>query len=1250
MSGNSIPFAFSRNPLSQKIVRGEPSGFGNINANITARPVTAARPSGGVLSSITLNGVTISPSLEDALVVVPSSQLATPGIAQANKVAIAGPLGELTNISSVSCGSLWVNNIQYQPSAGGQAASSDDASSPYLSIAAITPGTATNSTALVMSSNTSIAGLNMLTANHVVVGNACLVGGGEFGSSTYHTGVYHRRDMAIRHEAAMAAPMTVTSLRANQTPSPYVLTGVFAKTIYSEELDIYVAVIVNNLITTNGSAIVWSRNGFSWNMGTNVTNDSSRPMNYNSSSFKCIGYSPELIRFVAYSHGTGAHLSWWSDDGINWQVNYNSPLYSTATFSGMCWNPDRGEFLMTGTRVCAKSTDGITWVAVSGMPVLGSTTISDQCIYHRPSRSYLVATRNMADGSYLARSSDGISWAYVPSVAGSTVGSLGAIAYSPELNIIVASTSESNVVQTNYVVYSTDGGMTFKHANCADKVAGNRILWINWVSKLKMFFSGNDAGAIGHSYDGIAWHYTTGTAIAPSIMWNNKFSTPITRESGGDSRLRFFQTNQVTGTSSSISFTRVGTRIGFGGVPDAVANVSIYSNKDSGGIVKFRSPGNLSIGQIDGDTGKISIRGDVINVIPTLQLNSTTSINSMYLQILSAMCYRSTQTNSTPLSLAIVDSTGALNSSGPLVVDSLTYDSTTHTSASTLSGNHTLLSSSTVGVATANKALTHLNGAVEADLIECLEMRGSSVVVSGSGGACNVSMDSINSLVDMHETNSPSRATLAYTNDLVTRIMVNGGVAGFTTASRVFFVPGINKLVIYNTSTTTLFIASGELSAPTFNTVTAPMATKKVVHVPEVKRTYFLMTSGLMYSTDIVSFKYCNLHAADQINDLAYSPSLRIYVAVSTTNGLLISHNGVDWYRHMNELFSVSAMSATLILWSKHLNMFVGVTSAGLCVYSYNGYHWVSDGNKHLFNSESNALSVQSIAQSTRSGVIVCNSKRSIMYSKDGKVFIPAYSISTSQNRSLEYLLYVDDLDIFICTLTAATSGSNGTYLAMSRDGLRWYHGNGDGLSNISSTAELSYASIPTYNQVTRSIMFTGTATAGLFAMDSTKINAKNFSWTDTLLDSGLFQCDNVNARFGIGISPQYTLHLSRDSAVKPTSATWSTTSDLRLKADIEPADLDKCLETIESIPLKHYRWKDSVYDNKQINDRSQLGWIAQDVEKVLPKSVTVANVFPSVVPDGSCRQLNNDQIIANMYGALQKLIEMDASLDEYFE
>ena len=130
-------------------------------------------------------------------------------------------------------------------------------------------------------------------------------------------------------------------------------------------------------------------------------------------------------------------------------------------------------------------------------------------------------------------------------------------------------------------------------------------------------------------------------------------------------------------------------------------------------------------------------------------------------------------------------------------------------------------------------------------------------------------------------------------------------------------------------------------------------------------------------------------------------------------------------------------------------------------------------------------------------------------------------------------------------------------------------------------------------------------------------------------------------------MAPTYQLQLATDSAAKPSTNTWTISSDERLKENIELANIDICFDVIKNLPLKRYKWKDEIYSHDQVQDRVKLGWIAQDVKNVFPKATVEKDEIFS--PTGkkedeieikNCLSLNADQIYAALYGAVQKLIE----------
>lgn len=195
-----------------------------------------------------------------------------------------------------------------------------------------------------------------------------------------------------------------------------------------------------------------------------------------------------------------------------------------------------------------------------------------------------------------------------------------------------------------------------------------------------------------------------------------------------------------------------------------------------------------------------------------------------------------------------------------------------------------------------------------------------------------------------------------------------------------------------------------------------------------------------------------------------------------------------------------------------------------------------------------------------------------------------------------------------------------------------------------------------------------------LFKGYANEVRAISLAWEITSGGSagsrwGIYQEDNrYNNYFAGNVCIKTTntgaaLILGVDSAVKPSTNTWTVSSDRRLKENITDADLDRCLEIVKQLPLRRFTWKDEYMPEEAASDRSKLGWIADEVEPVFPKAVRVApfvknkiikktqtdengneyeveeTVSETVIED--CKYLDSDQIIAALYGAVQKLIQI---------
>ena len=165
--------------------------------------------------------------------------------------------------------------------------------------------------------------------------------------------------------------------------------------------------------------------------------------------------------------------------------------------------------------------------------------------------------------------------------------------------------------------------------------------------------------------------------------------------------------------------------------------------------------------------------------------------------------------------------------------------------------------------------------------------------------------------------------------------------------------------------------------------------------------------------------------------------------------------------------------------------------------------------------------------------------------------------------------------------------------------------------------------------------------------------SSRNSQWLGDIGNTITYTSGNVvinNSTFttygnlGIGVtSPNYQLELSLDSAAKPSTNTWTISSDSRLKTNVKLADLEICYNTVKNLPLKYYKWSEDFINCTNTKDYHKIGWIADDVEKFFPKSVGTIAAFGL----DNCKSLNTDSIYSAMYGTIQYLINKIEILEE---
>lgn len=104
--------------------------------------------------------------------------------------------------------------------------------------------------------------------------------------------------------------------------------------------------------------------------------------------------------------------------------------------------------------------------------------------------------------------------------------------------------------------------------------------------------------------------------------------------------------------------------------------------------------------------------------------------------------------------------------------------------------------------------------------------------------------------------------------------------------------------------------------------------------------------------------------------------------------------------------------------------------------------------------------------------------------------------------------------------------------------------------------------------------------------------------------------------------------------------------SDPVLKEQIVPANLQRCTEILQALPLKRYRYTDAYLSTFQPRDVHRLGILATDLEQAFPKSITYTTLSPAF---STIRLVDTQQLEMAHLGATQALVSRVESLQSTF-
>jgi hypothetical protein len=114
----------------------------------------------------------------------------------------------------------------------------------------------------------------------------------------------------------------------------------------------------------------------------------------------------------------------------------------------------------------------------------------------------------------------------------------------------------------------------------------------------------------------------------------------------------------------------------------------------------------------------------------------------------------------------------------------------------------------------------------------------------------------------------------------------------------------------------------------------------------------------------------------------------------------------------------------------------------------------------------------------------------------------------------------------------------------------------------------------------------------------TTSANARLRIFSGSTETNGLAILENGN--IGIGINaPTSKLYVNGDI----TANSVAGTSDLRFKTNIR--SISSALSKVKSLRGVYFNWNQKAFPEKDFSDKTELGFIAQEVEKVLPEVVS---------------------------------------------
>ncbi len=1131
-----------------------------------------------ILTSLSINNTQINASTTEL-----NYLQVSPGIAQALKALVLDASRNITNIGQIVCtNSITVNGTVITNNSDIPTGSSDDSNNPLLTN--IQLGIATPNKALVLNYKKEIKNLNNVNVNSIQIRDCKLnLNNSKFHLETIKNKLYYQPN--VFNNTANNNYIVTSSYS-------FFNNGLWSSSCWSDELGLFV--VVGAYTASNVNNIMYSYDGMNWNSCI----DPNPFVGYNK-----VCWAPEIKLFIAVGNNVIIN----SKDGINWTSSRISDLIN---FQSVCWSPELNLFVAVGDSNAINriliSNDGFIW----NMPSNGvyANTWVDVC--WSPQLNMFVAVANNTGSTISSRimvSNDGNNWSIINNnVANNRI--FINIVWAPELNMFVASNSSTTSrIFRSYDGYNWDYCYGNTDGTTTSQWGSKTIMPIIWISELHVFVAmfAENTTYINISYNGIDWYaYSHVTTVSnTSLCWSSKNGLLTTSSLTNKINLITEFSKQIGISDNILYFNQSTNNVG---VNTKLPQSQFDINATDGKCLKLINSTVNSEFNID-NTGQLNIIPSLNNTLLNTSFISNggagIKLNNVLLMptILDYDYINNLQLGiSTPNKALLTDASNNISNINILYCNSLTINEQSVNNSNT----NPYLENLVLGTAMPSKPLS-------CDL--------------------NSNINNLNQL-------SINKLALEYDNiylnsniDIENAILIN----------KFKYKNNENLINLVSTNWCT-----SSISSSTFN---------DICYSPALQLYIVCTNAGLYSSKNLTSWNliYIGEYTNFTFKNICWSNELNKFAVVSwnsNSDNILTSSDGVNWINGIN--ISISSNTKVEIIWVNKLKSFIYVKPSQLLM-SNDGINW---NNSPIMSSNN----WSSVCWSDKLNLLlVCSAtNKRIASSPDGinwTYTIPA-SISAMPYNSI---CWSDKLNMAIAT-------ANNAAYAYSFNGINWFVGIApNSLSNIiwcndlnvfisgttASSSTISYSftgftwfTIPMNISATWRRLFWAKHKNILFAINtntSSQIsyyilphNKKSGSHLISHKSQVFFNKSTGNLGLGT-VTPNYQLELSSDSAAKATSSTWTISSDQRLKENIENADLNICYNVIKNLSLKRYKWKDSIFENFKIKDRTKLGWIADEVETVFPKAVEIKNAFGI----SDCKILNIEQIITSIYGCTQKLI-----------